>query len=334
MKKIFIRSPYFIEVNESGQTSAKIEVFLWNKGTTEPTTPNYTFTKQIPSPTQTKLYWNVSNLAQSFIKPIAPVLVTEPTEENTNTWCYMKVKRYSNNVLLDTETFVCLNGYSLYSDGYNYATTDAVVPLVNPDIKLAHNKYVNCWIDENELITYSWAVWVGEFDINSDGAVWKLPISYSNTNYLYYPNPETGTFFNIISNEVCEPKYTPITCTFINRFGGWQFLTFFKASMESIETDYKEFNMLPSDINYNVLQGQRKRFNHQGKKTIKCNTGWVDENYFELIEDLLLSEVVLLDNKPAVVKSKSSEKKTHLKDKNINYEIEFEYNYGIINDVI
>jgi hypothetical protein len=47
-----------------------------------------------------------------------------------------------------------------------------------------------------------------------------------------------------------------------------------------------------------------------------------------------MSEVVLLDNKPVIVKSTSSDYKTHLKDKNINYEIEFEYNYGLINDVI
>jgi hypothetical protein len=141
-------------------------------------------------------------------------------------------------------------------------------------------------------------------------------------------------YFEYNSIEVCEPKYTPITCTFVNRYGGWQFLTFFKASMEAIETDYKEFNMLPSDLDYNVLQGQRKRFNHQGKQSIKCNTGWVDENYFELIQDLLLSETVLLGGKPALVKSKSSEKKTSLNNKVINYEIEFEYNYGLINDVI
>ena len=135
MKKIFIRSPYFIEVDEVAQTSAKIEVFLWNKGTTEPTDANYTFTKQVPSPTQTKLSWNISNLAKGFIKPIAPVTVTVPTEENVNTWCYMKVVRYSDDVELDDETFVCLNGYTQYLDGYNQSTTDAVVPLVNTDIK-------------------------------------------------------------------------------------------------------------------------------------------------------------------------------------------------------
>ena len=110
MKKIFVRSPYFIEVDEVGQQVVKLEIFLWNKGTTEPTTPNYTFTKNVPSLTQTKLSWNISNLAKTFIKPIAPVIVSVPTEENVNTWCYMKVKRYSDNVLLDTETFVCLNG--------------------------------------------------------------------------------------------------------------------------------------------------------------------------------------------------------------------------------
>jgi hypothetical protein len=331
MKKIFIRSPYFIEVNEVGQTSAKIEIFLWNKGTTEPTTPNYTLTKAVPSPTQTDIAWNVSNFAVEFIKPIAPVSVLVPTEENVNTWCYMRVLSYSNNEEVNDETFVCLNGYTQYSGGYNQSTTDAVVPLLNVDIKQLHNNYINCWIDEDTENTYSWVFGLGENDIDSDGGVWKLPIDYSNENYLY-----TGstTFFNVVSESVCETKYTPIICTFINRFGGWQYLTFFKANQQGIDVTSKDYNLLPSSINYNPLQGQKQRFNFQGTQKIKCNTGWVDENYSELIQDLLLSQVVLLDNKPAIVKSQSADIKTHLKDRNINYEIEFEFNYGLINDVI
>jgi hypothetical protein len=331
MKKIFIRSPYFIEVDEAGQTSAKIEVFLWNKGTTEPTTPNYTLTKQIPSPTQTDIAWNVSNFAVEFIKPIAPVSVLVPTEENVNTWCYMKVVRYSDDVELDDETFVCLNGYTNYLDGYNQSTTDAVVPLLNVDIKQLHNKYIDCWIDNNIVASYTWVSGVLDYDIDSDGSVWKLPIDYSNENYLYIG---ATTFFNVVSESVCEPKYTPVICTFINRFGGWQYLTFFKANQQGIDVTSKDYNLLPSSINYNPLQGQKQRFNFQGKQKIKCNTGWVDENYSELIQDLLLSQVVLLDNKPAIVKSQSADIKTHLKDRNINYEVEFEYNYGLINDVI
>jgi hypothetical protein len=332
MKKIFIRSPYFIEVDEAGQLTGKLEIFIWNKGTTEPTTPNYTLTKNVPSANQNKLAWNVANYASEFIKPISPVLVTSPTEENVNTWCYMRVVSYSDDVEINDETFVCLNGYNNYSIGYNYSTTDAIVPLVNVNIKAYKHitiPYINVFLEAD---TYKWISDLGfNFTVAAD-SMWKLPYTYGTFEFGIEDFLRPDFVFN--SEILCEPKYTPIICTYINRYGGWQFLTFFKASTEAIETEFKEFNMLPSSINYNVLQGQRKRFNHQGKQSIKCNTGWVDENYFELIQDLLLSETVLLDGKPAVVKSKTSEKKTSLNNKVINYEIEFEYNFGLINDVI
>jgi hypothetical protein len=323
MKKIFIRSPYFIEVDEVGQTSAKIEVFLWNKGTTEPTTPNYTFTKQIPSPTQTKLEWNVSNLAKSFIKPIAPISVSVPTEESVNTWCYMRVISYSDDVEVLDEVYVCLNGYTNYLDGYNQSTTDTIVPLFNTSIKNYvkdfETNYVSFFLEEENYDTsYDYV------DV-TDPAIWKFPILQATENVEE---------FNFYAEELCEPKYTPVVCTFINRFGGWQYLTFFKANQQGIDVKSKDFNLLPSSIDFNPLQGIKQRFNFQGTQKIKCNTGWVDENYLELIQDLMLSEVILLDNKPAMVKSQSFDIKTHLKDKNINYEIEFEYNYGLINDVI
>ena len=333
MKKIFVRSPYFIEVDELGQTSAKIEVFLWNKGTTEPTEAIYTFTKQVPSATQTKLSWNISNLAKGFIKPIAPVTITVPTEENVNTWCYMRVVSYSDDVEIADETFVCLNGYNAYSVGYNYSNTDVVVPLLNTNINLKTStgfNYINVWIENADDY-----VWEGNdeyfFTTTSEG-LWKLPYNYDQ--YRLSIDGTSEYFFTIQTEQLCEPKYTPITCGFINRFGGWQFITFFKANSQSIDVSSKDFNLLPSSVDYNVLQGQKQRFNFQGKQKIKCNTGWVEENYSELIQDLLLSEIVLLDNKPAIVKSQSFDIKTNLKDKNINYEIEFEYNYGLINDVI
>ena len=332
MKKIFIRSPYFIEINEAGQTGAKIEIFLWNKGTTEPTIPTYTLSKNIASPLQTLISWNVANYAKEFIKPIAPVTISGPTEESADTWCYMKIVRYSNDVELDDRTFVCLNGYTQYLDGYNQTNPDTIIPLVNTNINLttfSGYNYVNVWIEDNEDYVWSSPTLVSFFTTTTAG-LWKLPYDYDR--YDLFIGSES--IFGINTEQLCEPKYTPITCTFINRFGGWQFLTFFKANSSSIDVKSKDFDMLPSSLNYNVLQGQKRVFNSQGKQKIKCNTGWVDENYFDLIQDLLLSETVLLDNKPVIVKSQSSEYKTNLKDKNINYEIEFEYNFGLINDVI
>jgi hypothetical protein len=332
MKKIFIRSPYFIEVDELNQTNAKIELYIWNKESTKPSTPTYTLSKDIASSTQTLISWNISNYAKEFIKPVAPVVVSSPTEESDLTWCYMQIVSYSNDEEVNDETYVCLNGYTAYSDGYNYSTTDAIVPLVNVGIKAykyTNVPYINVFLEAD---TYEWNSDTGFTFTVAEDSVWKLP--YELDTYEFGDEGFSRPDFTFNSEELCEPKYTPITCTFINRYGGWQFLTFFKANSQSIEVTSKDFNMLPSALDYNVLKGQKRAFNQQGKQKIKCNTGWVDENYFELIQDLLLSETVLLDNKPVMVKTQSSEYKTSLKDKNINYEIEFEYNFGLINDVI
>ena len=46
------RSPYIVAIDELGQTTTKVEIFLFNgTGTTFPTTPQYTLTKKIPSST-------------------------------------------------------------------------------------------------------------------------------------------------------------------------------------------------------------------------------------------------------------------------------------------
>lgn len=336
MKKIFIRSPYFIQVNEANQLGSKVELYLYNKGTTAPTLPTYILSKKVASTIQLENTYNIANYAKEFIKPVAPVTVSVPTEENVNCWAYCVVKRYTEltlgvYTLLDTETFVCLNGYNNYTGGYNNSITDDIVPLINTDIKLYRSTsvpYINVFLDTND---YNWYGNTSNFFSATTAGLWKLPVNYNTYEFGVDGSP---TDFYFYSEQICEPKYTPITCTFINRYGGWQYLTFFKANLKSIETTSKDFNLLPSSVNYNVLQGQKRVFNQQGKQKIKCNTGWVDENYFDLIQDLLLSEIVLLDNKPAIVKSQSAEYKTHLKDKNINYEIEFEFNYGLINDVI
>lgn len=331
MKKIFVRSPYFVQVDEPDQLAGSIELYIWNKNSTKPSTPNYTLSKDIPSSNQPVLSWNISNYALEFIKPIKATEVSVPTEESDNTWCYMQVVSYSDGVEVADETFVCLNGYTNYSGGFNQSTTDDIVPLVNVDIKMLRGMnipYINVFLDSND---YNWAGDVDNFFSATTDGMWKLPVDFDTYTFGIDGSPDDFYFY---SEEVCEPKYTPVTCTYINRYGGWQFLTFFKASSELIDTEYKEFNLMPSGIDYDPYLGVNKVFNNQGKQSIKCNTGWVDENYFELIQDLLLSDTILIDDKPVTIKSKSMDKKTYIKDKNINYTIEFQYAFGLINDII
>ena len=334
MDIINIRTPYFVEVNEFGQTGAKVELFFAYVPSYG-STPTYTLTELVPSAVQTNLSFNISNYAKEIIKPINPVYTTSATAENSQTKIFVQIKRYSLisgvYTLVDTTEKLCLNGFNTYADGYNNVITSDTYAMyhdVTLKVKDFSSAYVNVYLEAGSYgVLYNNLP--DETLIVTTDNVFKIPIK-SNLITI-----EGGTDDVVINAEQeCEPKYTPLVCTYVNRFGGWQYLTFFKANSEQITTDSKEFSLLPANLDYNVLQGQRKGFNFQGKQTIKANTGWVSERYFDLIQDLMLSETVLLDNKPVMIKSKSMGKKTHLKDKNINYEIEFEYNFGLINDVI
>ena len=356
MNVIKSRSPYFITVNETSQIGGKIELFLWHKGETEPVTATKVLTKLIPSTTQRRLDWNISNYINEFIDIINPVKVVVPTQENNNAWCFCKVKRYkligSTYTLLDTVTYVGVQGFTEYLDGYNDSVTADYLNLINDTIKIDYKfsatdiSYFNLlltknadwdWIvnyynSSNTLLASNTIVAAGTPEIFN----YKIPLYYNYEPYLvsYLEIVNEDNKFRIYSNRIEECKYTPVECSFINSKGGWQFLTFFKAQTNSMTVKGSDYNLLPDAIDYNIFRGQSKVFNINGNKTIKCNTGWVKENYNELINNLLLSETVLLNNKPVKVKTQSHTYKTDLLDKNINFEIDFEYSFDLINNII
>jgi hypothetical protein len=75
-------------------------------------------------------------------------------------------------------------------------------------------------------------------------------------------------------------------------------------------------------------------FNANGKEYISCNTGWVDEAYNEnTLKQLLLSEKVLVNAKPAKIRTKSVSWNKHINEKLINYNVEFDYSNYVINNV-
>jgi hypothetical protein len=88
---------------------------------------------------------------------------------------------------------------------------------------------------------------------------------------------------------------------------------------------------------YQRSEGQYKNFNTNAKRTIKANTGWVNENYKQIIEELLLSETIRVGYSgrpfPAILKTKSIEKFKNINTKTINYQMEFEMAYDVINSI-
>jgi hypothetical protein len=372
MKVVKVRSPFMIEVNESGAIGSKIELFIYNYGSSVPATATYTLSKLNASTTQLSTVYNVSNFVKEYIDNIKATYVPFYGEvEQNKEWALFKVKRYklvgTTYTLLDTIDYVGVNGFINYTDGNQNPSEVKLLLLSNTNINNYYYsqatypssliQYFNLLVDKPTATTTTIDVKYERIDGTVYSITNNLAVGFGgifNFAQPITPVKANGNFINgckvtitytpatgspiilpsFYTYPIEECKYTPVLCDFINRYGGWQTITFFKAQTNAINVKGSEYNLLPDAINYNVNKGQSKVFNINGTQTVKLNTGWVDENYNELIQDLLLSETILLDNKPAKVKTQSFTYKTDLLDKNINFEIDFEYSFDLINNVI
>ena len=132
-----------------------------------------------------------------------------------------------------------------------------------------------------------------------------------------------------------ECRFTPLDIAFINKEGGLQFMTFFKAKTESLEVTSEEFE---ADRGQPLFGNhQYVTYNVQGNSKFKMSSGFVDESMNETFKQMLLSERVWSFDgttyTPLKLGSTSIEYKTRQKDRLINYEIEFEYAFNEINNV-
>lgn len=152
----------------------------------------------------------------------------------------------------------------------------------------------------------------------------------------------TDEYIEIIYNGVTttllitdECRYNPMDIAFQNKEGALQFITFFKAKTESMTITNESFESdrgQPMDWNHQMIT-----YNVQGQSKFKMNSGFVDEVLNETFKQLFLSERVWqfagLNYIPLKLGSKSLEYKTRMKDRLINYEVEFEFAFNEINNI-
>jgi hypothetical protein len=129
----------------------------------------------------------------------------------------------------------------------------------------------------------------------------------------------------------CEPKYTPYQVAFVNRYGVADFITFFKRSDEVgafSSEQYKKSIYQDGFTSASLQVGQYQDFNINSRNSIRLNTGWVEENYDEVIEDILMSEnvAILLDGNwvSANPQRGSVDYQKEVNQKVINYQLTFD----------
>jgi hypothetical protein len=343
MANIFARSPYLIRIAETGQNGSKIELFL--SATTFSGSPQYTLNKLIPASNNVETLYDISPYIREYIRFAScsaggNAAVTNPTTERVN----VRVKRYklvgSTYTLLDTTDYIAFDGSTYYESGYNF-------DLGNYGLD-AGNYYYNPTSDAGKIRVTTGASFTARYTNLSTAVVTTLAVASSTFDIprVRTANVNEGNKVEILNGASAvqatwyfypleECKYTPVIIDFVNKYGAWQREFFFKASNDTFSVENTEYNLMQTDsFNYNTLEGQRKVFNANGKKSIKVNTGWVAETWNDVLKQIMLSERILIDNKPAKINSKSTELFKHINTKQINYSLDFEFAYDVINSVI
>jgi hypothetical protein len=136
-------------------------------------------------------------------------------------------------------------------------------------------------------------------------------------------------------------KYPDRKVTFVNKLGAFQDVYFFAKEIESINTvseQYKANLMNFTNLTYSGHQYQS--FNQQGRESITLNTGFVSEDYNEVLKEMMLSEYVWLTKTddttfvyPVIPKTNSLTYKTSLNDKLVDYTIDFDYAFDKVQNI-
>jgi len=182
---------------------------------------------------------------------------------------------------------------------------------------------------------------------------WKANQGYGGTapyRTNYYDVQLLDGFDSVIDqvrvyNE-CEPKYDPVSLYFVNRYGAWDYVTFLKRSDVDLNLDKEVYRSVIGNASAsgytwgNQARGIRS-YNHQVNHKMTLNTGFVSEDYSEVMEQLLMSEYVLMmfnrtttqsgsefnisqEQRAVNVLTESLRLQKHINDKTINYTIDIE----------
>ena len=259
-----------------------------------------------------------------------------------------------------SDIFPVSNGYHTFTEGANFEIPSLFLNQVERVyVKQSGNEVISICIGEYnsedvQEILYNDGSGDYTIDLTSfhtptqpEGSILDFPIGVTNLTTYLTALGFTGTMpsaldtytldlqgsagsLDIVTIEkVCEPKYTLNTIDYINRYGTWDFIQFFKVSQDNFNTTSEKYrksigSSSISGYSYDATKELYKQFNTNGKTRTTLNTGWVTEDYREAIKDLMMSERVMLNGKPTSVVTNSVTLQKSINDKTINYTIEVE----------
>tara|TARA_R100000734_G_scaffold14928_1_gene11046 strand:- start:2430 stop:3566 length:1137 start_codon:yes stop_codon:yes gene_type:complete len=254
-------------------------------------------------------------------------------------------------------------GYNDFKDGVNY-TTQPILLLSENYIEYHKGSTINLPVNRDRVNSISWRLNGSQitgdtFASPTDSTEVVEYSSFATTSQQYdevVVTYDTSDTVSYTLKEIEECKYPVHKITFVNRWGAYQDLFFHKKSVETLDTTSESFNksiFKPRTVtfreredceevisynSYSTFEHSKKTHNANGTESIQLNSGFVDERMNSYFEELMVSEYIWLTDDqnvvyPVTLKDSNFTYKTGLNDRLINYTMNFEKAFNLVNNI-
>ena len=318
-----LRSPFFID-QTSNTTAASADLTI-----TIGSVDRYVISKDT---TSNRITFEVSELIRDYLNPtwdgVFPYSATTISSQTVT--ATIKVEFYTNNKVTRaansaagtpdspigsetvTHTLYGFDAYSEFLEGANHQLSSSQLLQSATTMYLPETGDAYIPVESSNGVSYS-------------------TVSASDTSV-------TVGGITIAIERVCEPVFDIVKVVFMNKFGALQEFHFNKKHTIGFNSTQENYESMLIEANtYSVTRHQKYVYNKQAKETLQLNTGYVDQGQFETIKQLMLSEQVWAKIQstvyPVNVVTSSLTKKTKVNDKLVNYSLDFEFAYDVVNSV-
>ena len=378
MAKINVRSPYFVNISSNNLTSATIEILIYTgaANTTWQGSPQYSLSSTaINEKVNFDISELIKDYIPAAFNGVYPNKL-DATDDYTTMYVDYQITLFitggnTQSLSLGNRAFY---GYGFFEDCANpqlsqgYLQSNNVIlkkddapiriPVDNENTNSVaffyQGQQVYSWVQDTNLKIQDQIVYISngvngadsfEERVELDGGTFEDNVCIQEfeddfelipVDTVYVSGVDGLTIIKVDNIEEC--KYTPYKVTFINKFGAYQDIWFFKRSNLSMT---KKDEMFKSNIinngSYNTYQHQYETFHVNAKEKLSLNTGFYPESYNEVFRQMSLSDKIWIEYNektlPVRLTSSNLSFKTRLDDKLINYTIELEFAFDKINNV-
>ena len=341
---VLSRSPYHFKVSPSvtyDEITAEVFIYRGHKVDDRPATSNYQLSKSVVQVGQPTISFDVHRLVNDFVKnKYSTIGITGAFTSSLldSVWVYIdsKIRLAGVEQYQVNQTLLAIDGFGYHTELSNPLISNKILSSITNHIVYNSSVYPLYFITE------------GLISITADAT--DIPLSFSQDysnqkiGYINASGYSSVTFeydtdiVHTFTNKT-ECKYPLVNCIFKNKFGVWQTIPFNKLSKKSQDFTNESYNGLISTYgSYSLNQHEKQTFNVNGKEKVTVNTDFISEEYNALFTELMLSEFIYLEENgqvlPVNLLKNSFEKKTKLNNKLIQYSMDFEYSFNILNDVL